>query len=376
LKQAYMLRPHQGDLLLQLGNLCAKSFETLPDAIEIFRKLLNAKPLFPAHYRILGQLEAARGEADRAAGYFTGLQILSPDDPEAFRTVKHFGLPALPKRPLKASEWDQVILHTDADCLLQRILMVLAPYLEPLFAPNFERFGFSNAADSPSVPPAVAEMAQRAQLLISCRPCTMLVAPEPTYQIFIESGEQPTILLSSRVVELSHDTELLFLISREVAKVAMGCVLLFKFNRMDLLQLFALLVKLACPEIEAPLLLPPSAPEYLEAIRAVIPPEALELAVPLIRRYAYDPQSHDFERWTTGVRRTADRAGLLTCGDLTAALSVMTRFSTVAIGQEFKDIANRAALLERDADMLSLFNFAFSERYLSLRAAVIAAENA
>ncbi len=374
LKQAYQLRPHHGDLLPQLGALCAKSFETLPEAIEIFRKLLNAKPLAAAHYRILGQLEAARGEADRATGYFTGLQILSPDDPEAFRTIKHFGLAALPKRPLKASEWDQVILHTDADCLLQRILMVLAPYLEQLFAANFERFGFTRAADMPNVPPAVADMAEQAQLLISCRPCAMLVAPESTYQVFIESGEQPTILLSSRVVELSRDAELLFLISREVAKVAMGCVLLFKFSRMDLLQLFALLVRLACPEIEAPLLLPPSAPEYLEAIRGTIPPEALELTIPLIRRYAYDPQSHDFERWMTGVRRTADRAGLLACGDLNAALSVMTRFSSVAIGQDFKDIANRSALLERDADMLSLFNFAFSERYLSLRAAIITAE--
>jgi hypothetical protein len=96
----------------------------------------------------------------------------------------------------------------------------------------------------------------------------------------------------------------------------------------------------------------------------------MEMVAPLIRQYALEPRAHDLDRWLRGVRATADRVALLACGDLNAALSVLTRTSEAAGGRELAFIPDRGNFLQRDEEMLALFRFAFSEQFLETRAAL------
>ena len=148
----------------------------------------------------------------------------------------------------------------------------------------------------------------------------------------------------------------------------MGFVLPSKLSATDLTQLLSLLCKLARPEAAPPNALPPNATQYLAAIQRVTPQETMEMVVPLIRRYSLEPRAHDVGRWAAGVERTADRVGLLVCGDLNAAMSVVTRFSEAAGGRDLGFIPDRASLLNRVERMLTLFRFAFSEQFLQIRA--------
>ncbi|MBN2497961.1 MAG: tetratricopeptide repeat protein [Deltaproteobacteria bacterium] len=361
-RRALELHPRDPELLRRLGILYSSNFDTYLEAIEVFREIQGMDPADPDVYRYLARLEAARGEMDRALCYYTGLRFFSPADPEARRLIDHFGPAADPGRPLERAEWDRIVLHPGADCLPQRILAALAPFIEQLFPANLSRF-----RAHPGVPSEVSTAVEEAQRLVSGRPVSVLMVEENVYRAWLESGPKPIIAVSRAVVERSNLAELKFFLAREVVAVAMGCVLPLKFTRSDLELLLAILSKMARPDYQPPTPLPPTAPQYVDAIRRVVPADVLELVTPLIRRYALEPRAHDVAHWLEGVRRTADRTALLACGSLNASLSVLTRFSEAAGGRDLAFIPDRAGLVGRDEDMLALLRFAFSEPYFHLR---------
>lgn len=370
IRRALELHPRDPELLRRLGNLYASDFETYREAIEVFRELIGMDPSDGELFRYLARLEAARGDADRTTCYYAGLRFLMPMDEEARKYLAYAGRVTAPARGLGRAEWDDIILHPAADCLLQRVMAVLAPYLEQLFPADLARFGVhGDQMVGPDAHPELAEAAERARNLVAGRSFSLFVVDQPAgaYRAWLESGGTPSIIISGAVVERSTPEELAFFVSREVAKVACGFVLPAKLSRSDLLQLLGLLCKIARPDTEPPVALPATAPQYLAAIREMVPQDVMEMVLPLIRRYALEPRAHDIDRWHTGLQRTADRMGLLCCGELNAALSVMNRESEAAGGRDLAFIPDRANLLARDQDMMALFRFSFSEPFLRLR---------
>ena len=361
-RRALELHPRDQELLRRLGTLYASNFDTYREAIEVFRELQGMDPVDPDVLRYLARLEAARGEMDRSACYYAGLKFLLPMDPEAKRLLDHLGPSREAARPLQRSEWDRIVLHPKADCLLQRVFSALAPYLERLFPTNLSRFKLMD-----TVPDQVGHAAEQARVLLSGRPFDLKLVDESVYRAWLESGSKPTILLSKVVFEKGSEAEHSFFVARQVIRVAMGGVLTEKFSRTDLQQLLAILAKMVQPEHEPVVPLPPTASQYMEAIERVVPADELELIVPAMRRYALEPRAHDLDAWLQGVQRTADRAALLCCGDLNAALAVMTRFSEAAGGRDLAFIPDRASLVTRDQEMLALMRFAYTEPYFQLR---------
>ena len=368
IRRALELHPRDKELLRRLGTLYASDWETYREAIEVFRELAGMDPTDPELYRYLARLESARGEMDRTACYYTGLRFLAPMDQEARRYLSYVGAASRPNRPLGRGEWDETFLHPAADCLLQRIMSVMAPYLEQLFPADFGKFGIQgDQMVTKDNFPEVAMAAETARWLVASRPFSVFIVPQKTYEAWLESGGTASVLISREVLDRSNPAELAFFIAREVVKAAMGFILPSKLSPNDLVQLLALLCKLARPEAAPPHSLPPNATQYLAAIQRVTPQQTMEMVVPLIRRYSLEPRAHDVNRWAIGVERTADRVGLLVCGDLNASMSVITRFSEAAGGRDLGFIPDRASLLNRDERMLALFRFAFSEQFLQVR---------
>ncbi|MBW1807824.1 MAG: tetratricopeptide repeat protein [Deltaproteobacteria bacterium] len=366
IRRALELHPREPELLRRLGNLYASDFGTYREAIEVFRELAGMDPCDPELYRYLARLEAARGDIDRTASYYSGLRFLAPMDTEARKFFDSLDPASPPARPLDRSEWDEILLHPSADCLLQRILSVLAPYLEKLF-PADQAWIKAQTLVTHENQPALMKIAEGANWLVSGRPVSLYLADNEEYQAWCECSDNPAIVLTKSILERSTPAELNFFVTREIVNVAMGFVLPRKLKQTDLMQLLALLCKMARPEASPPHPLPATAPQYLAALAQVTPPDVMEMVVPLIRRYALEPRAHDIERWASGVRRTANRVALLACGDLIAAMSVLTRFSAAAGGRDLAFIPDRSSVLTRDKDMMALFRFAFSEQFLMLR---------
>ncbi len=366
IRRALELYPRDPELLRRLGNLYSSDFETYREAIEVFRELSGMDPCDSELYRYLARLEAARGDVDRTTLYYTGLRFLSPMDQEARKFLEHSGATVKPTRALDRSEWDEIILHPDADCLLQRIFSVLAPYLEMLFpADSSELSTLTRITDDSH--PQLMEAAQQTAWFISGRPFSIFTQADESYRAHSDCGQQPAVIISSTVLDRSSAEELSFFISREIVQVAMGFVLPRKLRPGDLQILLAILAKLARPEADPPISLPATADQYIEGLTKMTPPAVMEMAVPLIRRYALEPRAHDIERWASGVRRTADRVALLATGGFIPAMSVLSRFSEATGGRDLAFIPDRASVLSRDADMMQLFRFAFSEQFMKLR---------
>lgn len=371
LRRALELKPRDAELLRALGTMYASDFETCHEALEVFEQLRVMEPVRVDHFRALARLEWARGERDRSLWYFGGVRFLAPVDAEARRLISAASRSLRPARPLNRGEWDEIVLHPAANNLLQRVMAVLAPYLEQLFPANLERFGVQgdDLVDRHNFP-EVLQAVEYAQNLVSGRSLNVFVIAQGGYQAYLDCGGTPALLVPRAVVERSTGPELTFFLAREVAAIAMGCVLPLRFSPADRMQLLTLLCHLANPEAPPLAPLPATAPQYLQAIRQVTPPEILEMLLPLLRRLSLELSPAGVERWLQGVRHTAARVALIACGDLNAAMAVSARGSEAAGGRELAFIPDRALLLDRDPDMRELFDFAFSPPFLRLRQAL------
>ena len=371
LRRALELKPRDAELLRALGTMYASDFESCQAALEVFEQLREMEPLRVDHFRALARLEWARGERDRSLWYFGGVRFLAPVDAEARRLISAASRSLRPARPLNRGEWDEIVLHPAANNLLQRVMAVLAPYLEQLFPANLERFGVKgdDLVDRHNFP-EVYQAVEYAQNLVSGRALNVFVIAQGGYQAYLDCGGTPALLVPHAVVERSTGPELTFFLAREVAAIAMGCVLPLRFSPADRMQLLTLLCHLANPDAPPLAPLPATAPQYLQAIRQVTPPEILEMLSPLLRRLSLELSPAGVERWLQGVRHTAARVALIACGDLNAAMAVSARGSEAAGGRELAFIPDRALLLERDPAMRELFDFAFSPSFLRLRQAL------
>jgi tetratricopeptide (TPR) repeat protein len=353
------------ELLKRLGSLYSKSFDTHQEAVEVFRKILSTDPIDAEAFRFLARLEAARGHQDRCAGYYTGLHFLMPADEESQKYLRSIEQTQRCQQPISAEQWNSVCLEPRADCLLQKLVCSLAPYLELLFPANMERFLLLDTQSQQHK--TVEHLAKWATWLCSGRKATVVVAKSDEYQAWTESGQEPILVLSSAVIDRSTPAELAFFVTREIVKISMGSLLLNKFSFTDMRQMLAILSCLADVDTEPLVALPATTPQYLDAIRRVTPKEVLEFLLPLIRQFALEPGAHPLESWKTGVNLSADRVGLLACNDLNGALSVMARMSKAAEGRELTFVPYRSTLLKNDANLMALFRFSYSEQAFRIR---------
>jgi len=366
IRRALDFHPRDRELLRRLGNLYASNFDTLGQAVGVFRELAGMDPTDPQNYRYLARLEAARGDIDRAGCYYAGLRLLVPGDDEARRYLDKAGPARVPQQALSGQQWGRVLLHPEADCLLQRIVSLLAPYLEPVF-PSDPQLLASLPPLAPESHPELFDLVQQTTMVFGCRPVEVRLARNDEYRCWLESGPQPVVVISDTVIGRSTPAEARFLLARQLVLAAMGHVLSERLRRSDLQTLLALLGRLVRPDMEPPTPLPPTSDQYLEAFRQAIPQPVLEQASELLRRWSLEPRVHDIDSWLQGARLTADRAGLLMSGDLVGALGAMSRLSPADEARELSFVSNRALMLEKDPAMMSLFRFAFSESYLRLR---------
>jgi hypothetical protein len=77
---------------------------------------------------------------------------------------------------------------------------------------------------------------------------------------------------------------------------------------------------------------------YLQLFKKALPPQALEPLSSLVPWLNENWRSLDIESWRLGAERTADRAGLLLCGDLGAAIRVIHATRGMAAGKAVLDL--------------------------------------
>jgi hypothetical protein len=249
---------------------------------------------------------------------------------------------------------------------LARLLQVLVPWLEPLFPADLARRGTSSSDGlAPDRAPRLAATLDAAARALGARPHRTFLSSRPGVEVAVENCLPPAVIVSPAAAEVPA-AALAFLAARTLDLLEHGWTLVGKFAPGDVAILLELACRFAGAEPPARGLPAVRTGAFLEALEAHVPPEARSEARALGAAAARELAELDPRAFSAALRRTANRVGLLYCGDPGQALRALAlldrRLETGPV-----DAARALAL----PDLRDLALFALSEPFLELRTAAV-----
>jgi len=249
---------------------------------------------------------------------------------------------------------------------LAHLLSLLSPFFEPLFPADLARRGATPSDRlAPPRAPELRTALETAARAFSARPHAVFLTSRPNADLLLENTQPPSIVAGAETSGLG-DAGLAFVAARAFDLLGRGWTLAGKFAPKDV----AILLELACRFVDAPVAasgLPPErATAFLGALGKTVPPSVRERALKLAAPAGEELAALDARRFTSALRRTANRVALLYTGDPGAALRALAT-SERPPGQPDVDPQSALAL----PDLRDLALFALSDPYAELRVSLI-----
>jgi hypothetical protein len=164
-------------------------------------------------------------------------------------------------------------------------------------------------------------------------------------------------LLGRNLLSGRSEKELAFFFARKLARLRADQFLLAPEavpSLGELRVIVAAAVKLVHPEFDLPGTDVASVHKYATFLQRTVQPLTLASATAAIEQIVADPGRVDLEAWAAGANQSADRAGLLLCGDTVAAVREVLRTSESQGG-------------DAEAAVKDLIRWSVSGDYLDLR---------
>ena len=209
---------------------------------------------------------------------------------------------------------------------------------------------------------SVGQMIRRACRLLGVDLPPVYVAPgaegELELRIVLE-GQQvvPAFFIGKDLLAGRSPKELAFFLARKLVCLRADQLLLAPEAVPSLGELRVIVAaagKLVHPEFDLPGVDPAAVQSWAGFLQKTVVPAALSAAGPAIAQIMADPARVDLASWAFGAQQCADRAGLLFCGDVVAAVREMLRSSDSPAG-------------DSEAAVKDLVRFSVSADYLDLR---------
>ncbi len=364
---AFRLNPADDELRAVLKELLDKesSQRSWPQAALGYRALLRGDPSDVGPVIELAALHRAEGRQD-AAAIAAQIALWRGAEPALLG-----GVPVLDETPelpvvrgrLDEARW-RLLIHPDEDPALRGLFTELAPLLEredPLTAADLglEADGVAAGSSSRSSFSAAGSPLSLGFSAVLDHTCAALGVATPKVLIREELGEDivapgvtpPLLLVGGAATQVSHRRELVFRLARAVT-LLQPARRLVGWRSPGLLCDYLLAAVRAVVAMPEEIAVGHAESERSAAVRRLIEADdaLLEACEPWVRQLHDRPGALDLGRWKQGAQRTAERAGLLLCGDVRAAGRVIVEVS-------------------REAE-IELCDFALSEPYADLRAQV------
>jgi tetratricopeptide (TPR) repeat protein len=284
-------------------------------------------PTRVATYRSLGRLTARLGDADRAYAASAALVYLGEADTEEQNVYRHFAprVALAPTQALDDATW-QKLQPDDHDRNLDAILSAIAPAVVSLRIDELGARGQLPRLDpkakqdvEQSTVSAVRTVGWAAKLLGVRVPAIYARAEEVAHGIALVPAVEPTIAIGKALLSGRSVPELTFRITWELAYERLTWRLLqlhpslAEMSKLVLAGLGVVLKTTGDAEVDR---LSTTIASRLDADRR----KRLEVAV---GRVTARGGTVDLLGWVRSVERTACRAGLLACGDLTVAARIL-----------------------------------------------------
>jgi len=213
------------------------------------------------------------------------------------------------------------------------------------------------AADNSSV----GQMISYACHLFNIALPPLYVSPESDCELelrIVLEGQQvmPSFLLGRNLINRT-EKELAFFLARRLARLRADQFLLSPeaVPSLDELRVIvAAAVKMVHPQFQLPETDPASVKRYVAFLQRAVPPAILSSASAAIEQIVAEPGRVDVASWAVGANQSADRAGLLLCGDTPSAVREILRSAESRGG-------------DTEAAIKDLLRWSVSGDYLDLR---------
>jgi tetratricopeptide (TPR) repeat protein len=340
----------------------------IDEAIVEYREMLRIDALKVDAYRKLYHLQLEKKSYDEAWCLAAALAFMRKADQEEnqfFEDYRPKGMPGVRGR-LDNEQWVKNLFHEEENLYVGKIFeMIAAAALKakiedlkakkqvPVLDPRFRQ-------DPATSTVTLARTFGWAAQVLGLPSCPLLYVRSDVPGALVAVANEPPASVAGQTVLTGFSTQdLLFIVGKHLAMYRGEHYIKTLFPTVtELTVLFFAGIKLVAPDTPSPPDIDKQIMGTAQTLRNFIQPVHLEGLRMVVKKFLAEGAKANIKRWWQTVDITANRAGLLLCGDLEIAKKIIA-----AEPQQPADLTAQEKLKE-------LLQFSVSEQYHALRAAL------
>jgi golgin subfamily B member 1 len=312
-------------------------FEKSADAGAMVRQLKALRAIY-----------AQAGQWDRVFCVCAALTVLQAADEEELGFYERGAAATMPvpRSALTEEIWQKVIYDAAEDRRLSLLFSCVAPLVALARAQDGRALGIKERfrLDPEGDPSGVGRLFLLGASVLNLPGPAVYLNRDFNGEVEIlnlrdSAGATPSVMVGPSIVHNRVEKDVAFVVGRTLALMRPDHLVLSPHvvpNAAELPAIVHAAFKLCQPSAAIPN--PPTFQPYLALFQKMLPPAALEPLTSLVPWLIESWRTLDFTAWRLGAERTADRAGLLLCGDLGAAVRVLHATRGVNAGSAVLDL--------------------------------------
>jgi hypothetical protein len=280
------------------------------------------------HVRAMLQIHTEGKQYDRiwcACAALVACGAADPQEREWYDRLAGRGLPH-PRGSLSEEMWQRAVYHPREDRRLSRLFAAVSPTMVLLHARDARASGLDErrrVADGDGS--SLSQLVSYACAVLSVARPALYVEPKRTGLDLLNIVEHgllvPAMVVGGDFLQPRAERELAFLLGRRLAMLRFEHMVLWPQVVSSAAELRALAFAVA--KFFQPAFEPPgeagAVKAMLQVLQKTLPLHAHEPLMQVLPALMNDPAALDAAPWATGAQLTANRAGLVVCGDLLTA---------------------------------------------------------
>jgi tetratricopeptide (TPR) repeat protein len=346
-----------------LAELYTRDSSSVSMAIEEHRQLLRLDPTRVESLHSLFKLWEGLKQNDKAFCAAAALQFLrSANEMESvYYNEAKVRLAQDARDVLALADLDGTLLHPATRGPQLEVLRAIGDQLGKLHPPQFEMLGVDKKADKLKPDSAVFKAIRAVAQVFG-------VEEFEVYQsrrglMTLETTEPLSVCVGQDVVRKFNAREQKFLIGRAVLGLLNKTAVLSKLSQGETADLFGNSVRIYSPQYSA---LGRKNDDMSKQLKKLYSRKALKALEPAAQALAADPKA-DLKKLTEGLSLSADRAGLLMCGDIAVALGLVLREDPTMGNSKVETPEAVSQSLKARDDLKDLLAFSLSDDFFRLR---------
>ncbi|MBJ6762854.1 tetratricopeptide repeat protein [Myxococcaceae bacterium JPH2] len=362
-RQVVELEPTNLAARTALADLYARDTTSIPLAIEEHRQILRQDPVRLDSLHALFRLWEGLKQHDKAFCVSAVLQFLrgANEVEMAFYAEGRSRLPQEARDQLTESDVDTGLMHPAARGPLVEVLRAMGDQLSKVYPPQFEMLGVNPKTDKLKADSAVVKAIRAVAQVFGVEEFEVYQARRGLMQP--ETTEPLSICVGQDVVRRFNAREQKFLIGKAVLGLMNKTAVLTKLSQGETADLFGSAIRVHAPQFSA---LGRKNDELVKQLRKAFSRKAIK-ALEGPAQSLGDAPRVDLRPVVDALGFSADRAGLLMCGDASVALTLVLREDPNFAGTRQDSTEPLIQAVREREDLRTLLGWVLTDDFFRLR---------